>query len=109
MLSRHRGCLPITAPCEERISLRASSAKSRLVGAIPAHPGDRVLPPALHCLEGTGVGVVAAGDGVLQVAILGLDDRVGRVALQRDGHTVHPVACTSWSSSLYRLPFWICG
>src|SRR3954451_20535831 len=49
---------------------------------VPAHPGDRVLPPALHLLEGAGVRVVAACDHVSQMTILRLDDRISRVSLQ---------------------------
>src|SRR5262249_21161543 len=49
---------------------------------IPAPPRDGMPPPALHVLEGTGVRVIAARDHLSEMTILGLDDRVSRLALQ---------------------------
>jgi hypothetical protein len=49
---------------------------------IPTHPGDGVLPPTLHRLEGTGVRVIATCNHIFQMTILCLDDRVSRVSLQ---------------------------
>src|SRR4051794_26151024 len=50
--------------------------------SIPVHPGDGMLPAALHLLEGSGVRVIAVGHHVLQMTILGLDHSVSGIGLE---------------------------
>jgi len=47
-----------------------------------AHPGDRVLPAALHRLHGAGVRIVTGRDHVFEVTILRLNDLVGPIAAE---------------------------
>ncbi len=48
--------------------------------AVPAHPGDRVLPATLHRLQSAGMRIVTGRDHVFTVTILRLNDLVGPIA-----------------------------
>src|SRR4051794_33432605 len=71
----------------------------RLLGfLVPAHPLHRVLPAALHVLEGRFVGRVALGDRIPEVLVLQLDHLVGGLSTKREvagtaqllaGHRLH--------------------
>src|SRR5687767_11160400 len=49
---------------------------------VPPHAGDRVLPPTFHVLQRTLVRLVTAGDRLLEMAVLRLDDTVCGLSAQ---------------------------
>src|SRR4051794_40255869 len=87
--------------CTRLPSLQSVLRKSREIAlglSVPPHPGERMLPPALHLVERCSVCLITARDDLVQMTVLRLDHLVGSVAMVRcvtrptefsTGHRLH--------------------
>jgi hypothetical protein len=64
-------------------SVFGKGSKVTLGLLVPPHSGNGVLPPALHVLQSTLVGVVTSGDRFFQMPILGFDDLISGISMER--------------------------
>ena len=75
------GSPPVMRP--DRRSVFGNGSKITLCFPVPPHAGDGILPPALHLLQRTLVGVITLCDHLLQMAVLRFYDLVSGRSMER--------------------------